>query len=397
MKRNGVRVSCWTLANLFPPQLMTFHRSEQVLGVSKCFCVSVQSYQLHFLQHLLTFHSKSSWLTSFIHTLATATQKTWPVLDVHCSDDLAILGVFPQQFPMICWETIGFRQPRMHLHLELPWDGLTMASVWLLPPKSFNHKTTHTHQYSKQILNVNSWTLAFTPMIWLCANVRNPKQSLQASINFAAFFWHGSSEECTKQDPGTPLKKKKIRSIIASLQSTSMRQHHYDNDILCPPSPWLDALPHSYRSFFGRPFWSDRTLLQRTHCQRRSGKVLASCAGGYWSESACLDFHDSLLRLRTLKDHKTKVERVVCQIACPWPMITVNMIIMEIVKQQIVCSKPSSLLPNIPTSASSSLAEEQCCPPRLQHPKRCSDYCNLHRFIESGGKPLQSLLSTIII
>ena len=145
MKRNGVRVSCWTLANLFPPQLMTFHRSEQVLGVSKCFCVSVQSYQLHFLQHLLTLHSKSSWLTSFIHTLATATQKTWPVLDVHCSDDLAILGVFPQQFPMICWETIGFRQPRMHLHLELPWDGLTMASVWLLPPKSFNHKTTHTH------------------------------------------------------------------------------------------------------------------------------------------------------------------------------------------------------------------------------------------------------------
>lgn len=92
-----------------------------------------------------------------------------------------------------------------------------------------------------------------------------------------------------------------------------------------------------------------------------------------------------------------KVERIVCQIACPWPMITANMIIMEIVKQQIVCSKPSSLLPKIPTSASSSLAEEQCCPPRLQHPKRCSDYCNLHRFIEAGGTPLQSLLSTIII
>jgi len=47
----------------------------------------------------------------------------------------------------------------------------------------------------------------FTPMTSLCANVRNQKQSLQASINFTAFFDTAALKNVPIWIQGTPLKK----------------------------------------------------------------------------------------------------------------------------------------------------------------------------------------------
>mmetsp|Transcript_74183 Transcript_74183/g.163792 ORF Transcript_74183/g.163792 Transcript_74183/m.163792 type:complete len:221 (+) Transcript_74183:267-929(+) len=53
------------------------------------------------------------------------------ILAIHRRNDLAVLGVFPQQLPMVGWEAIGFGQPWMHLAPQhtLPPPGRQAGST----------------------------------------------------------------------------------------------------------------------------------------------------------------------------------------------------------------------------------------------------------------------------
>lgn len=91
-------------------------------------------------------------------------------------------------------------------------------------PQSHSITKQHTHTPIQQTnLECKFMDLTlFTPMTSLCANVRNQKQSLQASINFTAFFDTAALKNVPIWIQGTPLKKWRL-GVIASLQSTSMR------------------------------------------------------------------------------------------------------------------------------------------------------------------------------
>mmetsp|Transcript_72914 Transcript_72914/g.115868 ORF Transcript_72914/g.115868 Transcript_72914/m.115868 type:complete len:200 (-) Transcript_72914:189-788(-) len=73
---------------------------------------------------------------SDLHVRATASDQLGRlvgVLTIHRGDDLAVLGVFPQQFPMIGREAVGFGQPWMHLapqHTLPPpwWQAVAVAA-----------------------------------------------------------------------------------------------------------------------------------------------------------------------------------------------------------------------------------------------------------------------------
>ena len=151
MKRNGVRVSCSTLANLFLLQLMTVH-FKSVFGV-RCFKVFLSICPLISApcsSTSLNTSFKKKLLVDIFHT-ATATQNvSGQSLMSTVAMTLQYLVYSRSNFQWYAGKPLdSANQGCTCTSYELPWDGLTMASVWLLPHKSFNRKTTHTNTYSK--------------------------------------------------------------------------------------------------------------------------------------------------------------------------------------------------------------------------------------------------------